>query len=342
MESVDVMAGADAATSGQPLIEVIDEGQADLSSDEIKSFKDSSSSSSLPPIFSDPPPDFADAMDESDSPPKDTSSPPSLPPPSGQVGSCYEGQVLLYRPSSPLVTSWVELEGRYLMAEFNRRDSVFRIASVYAPNWNPERDEFFTSCLDFVDPSVPTILCGDFNAVFDRAEDRRGSDPAVTVRESFVSLELLLWEFCVLDVWRHLHPDLHAYTWLKPDGSLSSRIDLIGFPSIWVHLVSSCTIVLCPFFYHDAVFLGFSIPESFPRGRGRWKLNVSILKDPVFFQTVSDCWPRWRLRKPSFSSLQLWWDRGKDHLKSLAVRHCSGAHNERSLSRSVLSASSEG
>ena len=92
MESVDVMAGADAATSGRPLIEVIDEGQVDLSSDGIESFEDSSSSSSLTPIFSDPRPDFADAMDESDSPCKDTSSPPSLPPPSGQVGSRYEGR----------------------------------------------------------------------------------------------------------------------------------------------------------------------------------------------------------------------------------------------------------
>ena len=82
MESVDV-----AATSGWPLIEVIDGGQADLSSDESESFWDSSSSSSLPPIFSEPPPDFADAMDESDSPPKDTSSPPS-------VGSRYEGRSL--------------------------------------------------------------------------------------------------------------------------------------------------------------------------------------------------------------------------------------------------------
>ena len=41
---------------------------------------------------------------------------------------------------------------------------------------------------------------------------------------------------------------------------------------------------------------------------------------------------------PLFSSLQHWWDPGKEHLKSLAVRHCSGAHNERSQSRSVLSA----
>ena len=71
------------------MIEVIDEGKADLSSDDIESFEDSSSSSSLLPIFSDPPPDFADAMDESDSPPSETSSPPS-----GQVGSRYEGRSL--------------------------------------------------------------------------------------------------------------------------------------------------------------------------------------------------------------------------------------------------------
>ena len=67
------LAGTIAATSGRPLMEVIDEGQVDLiSSDEIEFF------GSLPPILSDPPHDFADAMDESDSPPKDTSSPSSL------------------------------------------------------------------------------------------------------------------------------------------------------------------------------------------------------------------------------------------------------------------------
>ena len=73
------------------------------------------------------------------------------------------GQVPLYCPS--FCHSWVEREGRFMMAEFSRRDSVFRIASLYAPNRNPERDELFTSCLDFADPSVATLLCGDFNVV---------------------------------------------------------------------------------------------------------------------------------------------------------------------------------
>ena len=44
MQYVDVMAGADTVTSGRALIEVIDEGQIDLSSDGIESFEDSSSS----------------------------------------------------------------------------------------------------------------------------------------------------------------------------------------------------------------------------------------------------------------------------------------------------------
>ena len=166
------------------------------------------------------------------------------------------GQVLMYRPSFSFVNSWVELEGRFLMAEFSRRDSVVRIVSVYAPNWNPEHDEFFTSCLDLTDPSVPTILGGDFNAVFDRARDRRGSDPTVTVRETFVSLELRFKEFCVLDVWRHLHPDLRAYTWLKrypmvpcPPASNLLPSRLAGFilclPVLLFHVLSLITM---PFF----------------------------------------------------------------------------------------------
>ena len=70
-------------------------------------------------------------------------------------GAAYSrDQVLLCRPSFSFVNSWVKLEGPFLMAELSMRDSVFRIASVYAPNRNPERDEFFTSCVDFAHPSV--------------------------------------------------------------------------------------------------------------------------------------------------------------------------------------------
>lgn len=43
---------------------------------------------------------------------------------------------------------------------------------------------FLRTSLPKIDFSVPTILTGDFNTVFDRSLDRSGSDPADTSRES--------------------------------------------------------------------------------------------------------------------------------------------------------------
>ena len=79
-------AGAVANTSGRPLIEVIDEDDMSSDSDEIESFE------SLPPT--DPPHDFADVMDESDSPLESASSPSSLSSHSSEVGSRYEERSL--------------------------------------------------------------------------------------------------------------------------------------------------------------------------------------------------------------------------------------------------------
>ena len=92
-----------AATSGRPLIEVIDEGQVDLSSDGIESFEDSSSSSSLTPIFSDPSPTLLMLWMRATvppSPPQDTSSPPSLPPPTGQLGLAMRGVAFALKPKA--------------------------------------------------------------------------------------------------------------------------------------------------------------------------------------------------------------------------------------------------
>ena len=92
--------------------------------------------------------------------------------------------------------------------------------------------KFFSFCADHVDLAVPSLLCGDFNSVFDRALDRRGS-ASLSCRESSTALKNLFDALSVSDVWRSLHPDTVAFTWLKPDGSYSSRIDLFGCPFSW-------------------------------------------------------------------------------------------------------------
>lgn len=252
----------------------------------------------------------------------------------GSPQSC--GSVILFRPRFSLLNSWADDNGRFVLAKFQRRDLVFCVACLYAPNRNPDRDDFFAFCASKVDPSVPTLICGDFNTVFDRSLDRRGSDVLGSSRESSLALLSLFRDCGVVDIWRSLHPSTTAFSWLRPDGAFSSRIDLIGCPYPWIHLVQSCELVACPYSDHCAVVLSVPVPEPTPRGPGRWKLNVSVLGDDHFKSSVSNFWSVWRTRKGSFDSLQVWWDKGKDHLKSLAINFCSSKSRERNQIRNLL------
>ena len=123
---------------------------------------------------------------------------------------------------------------RFVSCEFCLHDKSFRVISLYAPNHNPARDQFLEQISSWVDPSVPTVLCGDFNTVFDRSLDRAGPDASNTSRESSSTLSHLFDVCCVIDTWRYFHPSSSGFTWMSSDGSVSSRIDLIGCPYVLV------------------------------------------------------------------------------------------------------------
>ena len=146
--------------------------------------------------------------------------------------------------------SWSEPDGRFLMCAFRFRNQVFRVCCVYAPTSNPQRNQFLDDVSVSIDPSVPTVLDGDFNTVFHRSLDRRGSDPFDLSRESSCALNRLINACSSIDIWRYLHPMSSSYTWTRSNGSLSSRIDFILVPHVWVPSVSSCDIVACPFSDH--------------------------------------------------------------------------------------------
>ena len=112
-------------------------------------------------------------------------------PVSGLGTAHARGMVILYRPRLFVNRSWVELGGRFAMAEFMDGNFLFRVVCIYAPNRNPERDSFLLSCSDFIDPSIPTLLCGDLNAELDRTLDRSGSAADSTYRDSSASLRSL-------------------------------------------------------------------------------------------------------------------------------------------------------
>lgn len=156
-------------------------------------------------------------------------------------------------------------------------------------------------------------------------------------RDSSQTLTNLFCECCILDAWRTLHPSTLGFTWDKPDGSLSSQIDLVGCPYSWASSVSSCEIYPCPFLDHSALVFTSLIPEVVPHGPGRWHLNVSILDDPDYVTLITDFSAQWQKCKLSFPSSLDWWDLGKSKIKGLSINHCNEKCRERHGSRSLLS-----
>ena len=184
------------------------------------------------------------------------------------------GSVLLFRPKYVLRKSLCDSSGRFVLAEFELNGIVFRVVSL--SNINPDNDDFFQFVLDTVDPDIPTVICGDFNAVFSQPLDRRGPVSQNPAPDSSGSLQSLFNDCCIVDIWRYLHPNMAAFTWMRSDGTLSSRIDLIGCPIPWVHCVKSCEIFPCPYSDHSAVLLVCPIPTPLLQGPGRWKMIIFL------------------------------------------------------------------
>ena len=86
---------------------------------------------------------------------------------------------------------------------------------AFAPNRNPDRDQFLKDVPDRIHPSVPTLVVGDFSTVFDRAKDRRGSDPLDSSRENSACLVAFLDDCYIVGIWRYLYPDSSGFTWTR-------------------------------------------------------------------------------------------------------------------------------
>ena len=253
----------------------------------------------------------------------------------GSSHSC--GCIVLFRPSLSLANSWCDVWGRYLQVEFSFFGKSFCVVCVYTPNRNPARDQFFDELHSRIDPSIPTVLCGDFNEVFDRSLDRAGGGLSTSSRDSSSSLKYLFEDCCVIDIWRYLHPSSSGFTWTRWDGSLASRIDLFSvcrfrgcllFLRVISSLVLFQTIVVC--------VSRFRSPMLSPPGPGLRKVNTSVINDPEYVALISDAWSSWHRSISRFPSLVKWWDAGKSLMKGLTIRFCCHKSSARSGLRDLL------
>ena len=250
-------------------------------------------------------------------------------------GSRHSAGVAIIFPDCYNVTQTWSVNGRFLQIELSSPELTFRVCSVYAPNHNSDKIPFFEEIASFADIAVPTILAGDFNSVMNRSLDRSNQSGFV-YRDSSSDLSNLFDSFGVVDQWRRLNPSTRGYTFFRPDGSSSSRIDLVGVPHSWSPLSPSSLILSCPYSDHSAVICNVRLPSAFQYGRGFWKLNTAVLEEVDYEDRICSFWAEWRTQKQLFSSILNWWDVGKLKIKELSLSYCTSRARKLRFQRSRL------
>ena len=168
--------------------------------------------------------------------------------------------------------------------------------------------------------SLPAIICGDFNMVENLTEDRKGGgDPKELHTYGVHPFQELKKEHHLVDIWRLLHPKRRQFSWHSRQANISSRLDRIYIDSTWASLVKSCYITPFVWSDHDIVAMSFSLPNAVNRGRGFWKMNLTLLEGDAFKADVAAFWADWKQEKRHYGDPSIWWDLGKSYIKRLAI-----------------------
>ncbi|KAH9847057.1 Endonuclease/exonuclease/phosphatase, partial [Lenzites betulinus] len=166
---------------------------------------------------------------------------------------------------------------------------VLRILNVYAPNKTSDNAAFWDGLrvkLHEQGRRVIDVVLGDFNVV-EMALDRMPphQDASGPVR----ALERLCVALKVEDSWRSTHAGEREFSYLHAATGSQSRIDriylhkdMLPMAADWATKPSGVVTDHCVV---SLSLANYDTPET---GRGRWKLCLPLLKDPVFIAKAKD------------------------------------------------------
>ena len=179
--------------------------------------------------------------------------------------------------------------GNFLALNIKYENFTITISCIYGPNEdNPDfyRDVVFHETEKLQNLSDFAILAGDWNLVLNQELDTHGYRSENNVNARNVVLEGME-NLGFVDIFRELFPQTKRFSWRKFGDNKRGRLDF--------HLISA---QLLPFVQKADILPGISSDHSivelvidfskFTRGRGFFKFNNSLVKDPIYVNKVTE------------------------------------------------------
>ena len=199
--------------------------------------------------------------------------------------SCGVG--VLFNNTFPLKiinTEEVE-EGRLLIVKIEVEDKQFTLVNIYGPN--SDNTNFFQKLTQFIGENEEDrfIIGGDFNVVIDPDLDKKGGIKNRNIK-SRRSLQILMENYDLCDIWRTMNEDKKQYTWeSNHNPPIKCRLDFFLISSNILNNFTESKINTSIKTDHNLVTCNMVIHQQ-KRGPGYFKVNNSLILDMEYQETI--------------------------------------------------------
>jgi len=237
-----------------------------------------------------------------------------------------------------IVNKAVSDDGRMVLLNINIQDTIYSLMSVYAPNVETDRCQFFKSVEIFIEQnaiSTDNFICaGDMNCCLydrDRSVNTHINDKSRKI------LHNILQMYNITDLWSMKDNGDVGFTYIDRKNGTKSRLDyiLIGkYLKSNVQRIRNREISFIP--DHLAVSANISLNIS-RRGPGYWKLNAQLLKEDAFKECVRK---EILLVENEFSnchmSKKVFWEILKIRIRDVCIKYSTNRiHNRKKRKREL-------
>ena len=220
-----------------------------------------------------------------------------------------------------LLKEHTDEEGRIVCIETIINGKKINICNIYAPNEDdPDFFHKINRLLGTFEDGC-TILGGDFNQTPDPVLDRSKYYHAPS--KGRVALGQLQEDIGLVDIWRLMNPNKREYTFYSHNHKSHSRIDYFVISKDLIESVIDSTIGVIALTDHATVELCVSICVEKVKSN-RWRLNVSLLQNTVFKQTLSEELTNFfQINIGSTSKIGTVWEASKACIRGIIIAEAS-------------------
>lgn len=179
-----------------------------------------------------------------------------------------------------MISVKTDFSGHWIAVVYDIESIFFILVNVYGHNNAKQNQQLFNDDSSLIHdlkrlyPTDNIVMGGDF-VTPDESLDR------FPPKSNTPQPNSVLTHFCnntkVVDVWRHLNPDIKQFSWFRPNASSKSRIDYWLISDNWLHFVNDCSISPAPLTDHRAIILVLKPKCKISHSKGYWKFNSDLL-----------------------------------------------------------------